>query len=85
MSFLDVSGKTFLVFGVANRRSVAYHTARILEEAGATVVFSVRSPERQETVAKLLEGREVHVCDVDTDSLSELAGSRPMMQVPVGW
>ncbi len=80
MSYLDVSGKTFLVFGVANKRSVAYHTARILEDGGATVVYSVRSPERQRTVAKLLEGRAVHVCDVEHDdaisSLAEAVGQK---------
>ena len=29
MSFLDLEGKTFLVMGVANRKSVAYHVGRI--------------------------------------------------------
>ncbi len=67
MSFLGLTGKTFVVFGVANRRSVAYQAARILEEEGATVVYSVRSPERRETLGALLEGREVHVCDVEHD------------------
>ncbi len=67
MSFLDLAGKTFVVFGVANRRSVAYEVARILEDEGATVVYSVRSPERREAVASLLDGREVHVCDVEHD------------------
>jgi len=80
LSYLDVSGKTFLVFGVANKRSVAYHTARVLENEGATVVYSVRSPERRTTVAKLLEGREVYVCDVEQDeqikSLAEAVGQR---------
>jgi len=79
LSYLDVKGKTFVVFGVANKRSVAYHTARLLEEEGATVVYSVRSPERRETVAKLLEGREIHVCDVERDdqiaSLAEKVGT----------
>ena len=32
MSFLDLAGKRFLVFGVANKRSVAYRVARLLEE-----------------------------------------------------
>lgn len=65
MSFLALEGKTILVLGVANKRSVAYHVARVLEGAGATVVYSVRSPERAASVEKLLAGREVHVCDVE--------------------
>ena len=36
--FLQVSGKTFLVFGVANRKSVAWSVAKTLEAAGATML-----------------------------------------------
>jgi len=68
MSFLDLSGKTFVVCGVANKRSVAYHIARMLEEEGATVVYSVRSSARRESLNKLLPGREIHVCDVERDA-----------------
>ncbi|HUU84701.1 MAG TPA: SDR family oxidoreductase [Phycisphaerae bacterium] len=67
MSFLGLEGKTFLVMGVANKRSVAYHVGRTLEDEGATVVYSVRSAERARSVARLLEGRDVHVCDVQDD------------------
>lgn len=67
MSFLDLSGKTILVFGVANKKSVAYHVARVLEQEGATVVYSVRSTARRESVEGLLSGKEVHVCDVEHD------------------
>jgi enoyl-[acyl-carrier protein] reductase I len=65
MDFLHLSGKTLLVFGVANKKSVAYHVAKTLEEVGAKVVYVVRSEERRQSVAKLLDGREVHVCDVE--------------------
>jgi enoyl-[acyl-carrier protein] reductase I len=64
VSFLDLQDKTFLVFGVANRRSVAWHIAGTLEDEGATVVYSVESERRRDELAKLLDGREVHVCDV---------------------
>jgi len=67
VSFLNLEGKTFLVFGVANKRSVAYHTARTLEAEGATVLYSVRSPARKESLANLLANREVYVCDVESD------------------
>jgi enoyl-[acyl-carrier protein] reductase I len=65
MDFLNLAGKTLIVFGVANRKSVAYHVARVLREAGATVVYVVRSPQRRESVAKLLGDAEVYVCDVE--------------------
>ena len=64
MSFLNLENKTILVFGVANKRSVAYHVARVLEGEGATVVYGVQTPEHRDALAGLLEGREVHVCDV---------------------
>src|SRR6478752_1046089 len=63
--FLGLAGKKLLVFGVANKKSVAYTTAKTLEEAGATVVYVVRSPERRDSVAKLLGHAEVHICDVE--------------------
>jgi enoyl-[acyl-carrier protein] reductase I len=67
MDFLQLEGKSILVFGVANRKSVAYHIARTLEEVGANVIYAVRSKQRRESLAKLLDGREVHVCDVERE------------------
>jgi enoyl-[acyl-carrier protein] reductase I len=63
--FFQLTGKTIAVFGVANRKSVAYHIAKTLEEVGANVVFVVHSQERRDSLTKLLADREVHVCDVE--------------------
>lgn len=65
--FLGLEGKTILVFGVANRKSVAWLTAQRLKAEGARVLFSVRSEARRESVAKLLAGEEVFVCDVEEE------------------
>jgi enoyl-[acyl-carrier protein] reductase I len=51
--------------GVANRKSVAWHVGRVLEEAGAKVIYVVRSPQRREAAVKLLQEREIYVCDVE--------------------
>ena len=67
MSFLGLSGKTILVLGVANKRSVAYRAAKVLEDEGATVVYSVQSDAHAESLARLLPDREIHVCDVECD------------------
>lgn len=73
MDFLQLTGKKILVFGVANRKSVAYHIGRVLTEAGAEVVYVVRSPQRRESVAKLLGDAPVHVCDVESqDEIDQL-------------
>lgn len=73
--YLKLSGRRALVFGVANRKSVAWHVAQQLEEAGAEVVHVVRSPERKESTARLLAGRAVFVCDVERQTdIDALAG-----------
>lgn len=63
--FLQLAGKTVLVCGVANKKSVAWHTARLLHNAGAKVVYAVRSERRREQIAPLVAGSDVFVCDVE--------------------
>ncbi|HTI51524.1 MAG TPA: SDR family oxidoreductase [Planctomycetaceae bacterium] len=65
MDFLQLQNKTILVVGVANRKSVAYHVGRLLTEAGAKVIYSVRSEERRGQVIKLFPDAPVYVCDVE--------------------
>ncbi|MCA9154054.1 MAG: SDR family oxidoreductase [Planctomycetales bacterium] len=67
MDFLQLEDRSFLVFGVANRKSVAWHIAKTLEEAGARVVYVVRSESRRDSLAKLLADRDVFVCDVERE------------------
>lgn len=66
-SFLELEGRTFLVFGVANKKSVAFQTADVLERQGAKVVYSVRSEARAEGLLKLRPEAEIHVCDVEPE------------------
>jgi enoyl-[acyl-carrier protein] reductase I len=74
MDFLELAGKTVLVLGVANRKSVAWHVAQVLREAGAEVIYSVRTEARRAAVARLVQGAEVHVCDVEhEDQIARLA------------
>lgn len=65
VDFLQLAGKQILVLGVANRKSVAWHVARILTEVGAQVVYAVRSEARRESVRKLVGDAPVYVCDVE--------------------
>ncbi|MCC7420968.1 MAG: SDR family oxidoreductase [Planctomycetaceae bacterium] len=65
MDFLQLAGRSVLVTGVANRKSVAWHTARVLTEAGADVIYSVRSETRRDAVRKLVGEAPVLVCDVE--------------------
>lgn len=65
MDFLNLSGKNILVMGVANRKSVAWQSAKVLLDAGANVLFAVRSEERANTVRKLAPDSPVFLCDVE--------------------
>jgi enoyl-[acyl-carrier protein] reductase I len=73
--FLQLAGKTILVFGVANRKSVAWFVARTLEEQGAKVIYSVRSEARKKSLATLLTDKPVFLCDVEkAGDVDRLAG-----------
>jgi enoyl-[acyl-carrier protein] reductase I len=68
MDFLALRHKTIVVFGVANRKSVAYHVGTVLQEAGADVVYVVHDERRRRSVAKLLgESPPIQVCDVESE------------------
>ena len=67
MDFLGLNNKTFLVFGLANRKSVAWHVGRVLAEVGAEVIWVVRSEARCEGVKKLIGEDPVFVCDVENE------------------
>jgi enoyl-[acyl-carrier protein] reductase I len=68
MDFLQLSGRTVLVTGVANRKSVAWATAEVLRAAGARVVYSVRTPARRDQLRKLVGDALVYTCDVSQQS-----------------
>lgn len=74
--FLDLTGKRILVFGVANKKSVAYKVATTLEAAQAEVVYVVRSEDRKASLAKLLSDRRIYVCDVEHQSQIDALASR---------
>ena len=65
MDYLGLENKSFLIFGVANKKSVAYHVGRSLAECGAKVTYVVRSEERRQSVAKIVGDAPVYVCDVE--------------------
>lgn len=74
MDLFQLARKCILVMGVANKKSVAWAVAQLLEALGAEVLYSVRSPQRCDSVQKLLPGREIYICDVeDPDQITGLA------------
>jgi enoyl-[acyl-carrier protein] reductase I len=70
--FLQLRDRTVLVFGVANRKSVAWAVGQELEAQGAKVLYSVRSDARR----TVLGARTVYVCDVEREgAVGELAAA----------
>ncbi len=70
---IDMKGKVAVVFGLANKRSIAYAIAQKLAEAGATLVLGYQSDRLQKESEHLLEelgqketGRAFR-CDVSKD------------------
>lgn len=73
MSFLQLKDKRFLVFGLSNRKSVAWHVGKALEAEGAVVVYGIRNEQRREELSKLLGDRPSLVCDVESsESIKQL-------------
>ncbi len=68
MDFLQLAGKRVLVFGVANKKSVAFKVGKMLAEVGAEVVYVVRSEERRTQLTRLLPEAPIYVCDVEQQS-----------------
>jgi len=71
MDFLKLAEKSVVVFGVANKKSVAWHIGKTLEEHGAKVIYVVRSEARRESTAKMMADRPVYVCDVEFEDQIE--------------
>jgi len=55
--FLLLENKKFLVFGVANKKSVAYHITKNLLDCGAHCVLVVLNDEIRQKVAKIFPKR----------------------------
>ncbi len=67
MGFLKIEDKTFVVFGLANKKSVATAIARVLVEEGGRVIHVVRSEERAQTAGKLFPDSPIFLCDVEDE------------------
>ena len=77
MYAIDLEGKNALVFGVANQRSIAWHIARALDQAGASVTLSYLNERVRSSVEKLsgqLSSTPALIeCDVSDDTSVERA------------
>src|ERR1700758_1030004 len=67
-----LAGKTGVVFGVANKRSIAWAIAQAWAAAGARLIFNYQGERLQENVEELVSSFGAHVplypCDVTSDA-----------------
>jgi enoyl-[acyl-carrier protein] reductase I len=89
---IDLKGKVAVVFGLANKRSIAYSVAQKLAEAGATLVLSYQSERLQAEADELLRdlgqtgtGRAFK-CDVSSDEdidalFAQIAAAYPKIDI----
>lgn len=80
MSFLQLENKTFLITGVANKKSVAYYTAKTLEQNGAELIFTVQSEEIKERVQKLFPGKGIYLLDVESEEAIAAFGEQMTLE-----
>jgi len=84
MSFLGFENKTFVVLGVANRRSVAFAIGRVLEQEGARVIYAVRDAAVRDSVRPLLGEAPILTCNVESEAEMEaLAGELARISTPL--
>lgn len=68
MSFLKLENRTYLITGVANKKSVAYFTAKTLQEEGADLIFTVQNEEIKDRVMKLFPDKKIFLLDVESET-----------------
>jgi len=74
MDYLGLSNKKILVFGVANKKSIAYFVGKLLSEAGADVIYSVQTGEIKKKLESFCLPGSIYCCDVGDDlQIKELA------------
>ncbi len=74
MDFLNLKDKFIFVAGVANKKSVAYFSAKTLIEQGANCIFSAQTEAHAENIKKLFPNAPVIICDVENEThLNELS------------
>jgi hypothetical protein len=86
MSSKSLEGKVGVVFGVANKRSIAWAIAQAWAAAGAKLIFNYQGERLKENVEDLIStfGSDVPLfpCDVTSDSENSLSRS---VTIPTGW
>ena len=72
---LNLENKTYVIMGIANKRSIAFGVAKVLDQLGAKLVFTYRKERSRKELEKLLEQLnqpEAHLYQIDVQSDEEV-------------
>jgi enoyl-[acyl-carrier protein] reductase I len=83
VGFLNFEGKTFAIFGVANKKSVAWHIAQVIEQEGGRVVHGVRDEQLRSKLLEWQPGADVVLCDVEHQEQIDAAAAEIGSRHPV--
>lgn len=76
MDFLNVKDKTFVISGVANKKSVAYFSAKLLKEYGAKLVLTVQSEAHADKVKPLFPDEELIIVNAEDSKSIQAMGEK---------
>jgi enoyl-[acyl-carrier protein] reductase I len=74
-----LEGKTGIVFGVANERSIAWAVAKAAVDHGAKVLIGVQNERMEGSARKLLEGSNMQMVTCDLNEEGDLASMREQL------
>jgi len=83
LSFLGFENKKYLIFGVANKKSVAWHIADLIRKEGAEIILSVQDEGKREAASKLFPDAKVFVCDVSSEEDVKALAEKVRLEYPV--
>ncbi len=70
---MDFKDKWIYIAGIANKKSVAFHTAKSLQERGAKLILSAQNQKNLEQINKIFPDSPSFILDVEDESqMSEL-------------
>ncbi|MBS3300793.1 enoyl-ACP reductase FabI [Staphylococcus aureus] len=84
---LNLENKTYVIMGIANKRSIAFGVAKVLDQLGAKLVFTYRKERSRKELEKLLEQLnqpEAHLYQIDVQSDEEVINAFEQIGKDVG-
>lgn len=84
---MNLEGKTFVIMGIANKRSIGFGVAKVLDQLGAKLVFTYRKERSFNELDKLIDQlnqSEKHVYQIDVQSDEEVVNGFEKIGQAVG-